>query len=102
MSYQLCVLAVFLEAKIDSERNRVEIATQTHSSYQQVLDKTRNILARTNILVQHLEKPGGNQQVAITRNNQAGDFGQFRQRTGQRGGISNYPFSGDFGGKRIR
>jgi len=45
-----------LEAKIDSERNRVEISNQIPNVYQQIVEKTRNLLSRGTLLAQNIEK----------------------------------------------
>lgn len=67
-----------VEAKIDSERNRVEIATQAQSVHQQVVDKTKNLMVRTNVLIQNLDRPVGNQAVIGQRS----DFTAFRRGHG--------------------
>lgn len=46
-----------LDAKIDSEKNCVEITTAPPNLYQQVIDKAQNMVMRTNFLVQNLSKP---------------------------------------------
>lgn len=71
-----------LEAKIDSERNRVEIASPSPNVYQQVLDKARNLVVRTSVLVQNVDRPVGTSTTtaAVPR----GEFGNFR-RGGNRG-----------------
>lgn len=75
-----CFFLLLSEAKIDSERNRVELATLTQNVYQQVVDKTRNLVVRTNVLIQNLDRPAGSQSVTAIRNIGASDFAAFRQR----------------------
>ncbi|GBE59032.1 PCI domain-containing protein [Babesia ovata] len=43
-----------LEAKIDSEKNCVEISTVPPNLYQQVIDKTQNLTMRSNMILQNL------------------------------------------------
>ncbi|EDO08139.1 putative eukaryotic translation initiation factor 3 subunit 6 [Babesia bovis T2Bo] len=43
-----------LEAKIDSEKNCVEISTVPPNLYQQVIEKTQNLTLRSNIILQNL------------------------------------------------
>ncbi|KAK1932859.1 putative eukaryotic translation initiation factor 3, subunit 6 [Babesia divergens] len=43
-----------LEAKIDSEKNCVEISTVPPNLYQQVIDKTQNLAVRSNMILQNL------------------------------------------------
>eukprot|EP01071_Lankesteria_metandrocarpae_P014935 Lankesteria_metandrocarpae@DN9161_c0_g1_i1.p1 len=48
-----------LDAKIDSERNRVEISTEPPNFYNQVVEKTQNVTMRSHLLIHNIEKPGG-------------------------------------------
>ncbi|SCQ16385.1 eukaryotic translation initiation factor 3 subunit E, putative [Plasmodium ovale] len=45
-----------LDAKIDSEKNCIEISTTLPNLYQQVIDKTQNLTMRSNFLVQVLNR----------------------------------------------
>ncbi|SBS90429.1 choline-phosphate cytidylyltransferase, putative (CCT) [Plasmodium ovale curtisi] len=45
-----------LDAKIDSEKNCIEISTTLPNLYQQVIDKTQNLTMRSNFLVQMLNR----------------------------------------------
>ncbi|CRH00384.1 eukaryotic translation initiation factor 3, subunit 6, putative [Plasmodium relictum] len=45
-----------LDAKIDSEKNCIEISTTPPNLYQQVIDKTQNLIMRSNFLVQLLNR----------------------------------------------
>lgn len=73
-----------------------------------MVDKTRNLVVRTNVLVQNLDRPAGTHTTTTTttRNIGGNDFAAFRQRGQQRnpGNVINnfYSFGGDFNGKRIR
>ena len=46
------------EARIDSEKSRVQMAGTPPSLYQLVTDKTRNLGMRTALLIQNLTRPG--------------------------------------------
>lgn len=46
-----------LDAKIDSEKNCIDVQSSPPNLYQQIVDKTQNIIMRSNFLVQHLNKP---------------------------------------------
>lgn len=48
-----------LEAKIDSEKNCVEISTVPPNLYQQVIDKTQNLALRSNLILQNLSNADG-------------------------------------------
>ncbi|CDI73910.1 proteasome PCI domain-containing protein, putative [Eimeria praecox] len=54
------ILHARLEARIDSEKNRVQMAGAPPSLYQLVTDKTRNLGMRTSLLIQNLGRPGYN------------------------------------------
>ncbi|SBT71599.1 eukaryotic translation initiation factor 3 subunit E, putative [Plasmodium malariae] len=45
-----------LDAKIDSEKNCIEVSTTLPNLYQQVIDKTQNLTMRSNFLVQILNR----------------------------------------------
>lgn len=51
-----------LDATIDSETNRVLMARQAPNIYQQVLDRTKNVAFRTQLLNVSIEK----QRTAVT------------------------------------
>lgn len=104
------------EAKIDSERNRVEIASPSPNVYQQVLDKARNLVVRSGVLVQNVDRPATG-TLGSTNAAPRGDFGNFRRggprgnntldfnTTAARGNVDFAPSGGqrmgDFGAKRL-
>merc|ERR1711871_964104 len=47
-----------LEARIDSEKNRVIMSKQPHNVYAQVIERTKNIPFRSMLLYSNLEKKG--------------------------------------------
>ncbi|KYF46441.1 PCI domain-containing protein [Toxoplasma gondii ARI] len=48
-----------LEARIDSEKNRVQMSAAPPNLYQQVIDKTRNLCIRSNLILQNIARPAG-------------------------------------------
>ncbi|VWU48465.1 eukaryotic translation initiation factor 3 subunit E, putative [Hepatocystis sp. ex Piliocolobus tephrosceles] len=46
-----------LDAKIDSEKNCIQISTTMPNLYQKIIDKTQNLTMRSNFIVQMLNKP---------------------------------------------
>ena len=52
-----CALSA-VEARIDSEKSRVQMAGAPPNLYQLVTEKTRNLGMRTGLLIQNLGRPG--------------------------------------------
>ncbi|KAL8451648.1 hypothetical protein Emed_001810 [Eimeria media] len=52
------ILQARLEARIDSEKNRVQMAAAPPSLHQLATEKTRNLGLRSGILIQNLARPG--------------------------------------------
>lgn len=52
------ILHARLEARIDSEKNRVQMAGTPPNLYQLVTEKTHNLSMRTGLLIQNLGRPG--------------------------------------------
>ncbi|PHJ14769.1 pci domain-containing protein, partial [Cystoisospora suis] len=48
-----------LEARIDSEKNRVQMSAAPPNLYQQVIDKTRNLCIRSSMILQNISRPVG-------------------------------------------
>eukprot|EP00070_Physeter_catodon_P036386 XP_028343280.1 eukaryotic translation initiation factor 3 subunit E-like [Physeter catodon] len=48
-----------LEARIDSEKNRVQMTAAPPNLYQHVIDKTRNLCIRSNMIMQNISRPAG-------------------------------------------
>ncbi|GIX60728.1 PCI domain-containing protein [Babesia caballi] len=83
-----------LEAKIDSEKNCVEISTVPPNLYQQVIDKTQNLAMRSNMILQNLmnadayggqyarqqDERGGKRSGQQQRRQQNSRFQSFGQR----------------------
>ncbi|ORM40115.1 Eukaryotic translation initiation factor 3 subunit E [Babesia sp. Xinjiang] len=67
-----------LEAKIDSEKNCVEISTVPPNLYQQVIEKTQNLTLRSNIILQNLMNADANGPVYTRPQDERGG-----KRTGQ-------------------
>uniref|UniRef100_A0A0G4HZT1 PCI domain-containing protein n=1 Tax=Chromera velia CCMP2878 TaxID=1169474 RepID=A0A0G4HZT1_9ALVE len=91
-----------LDAKIDAERNRVVMSTVVPNVYQQVLDKTRGSIVRTNFLAQQCEK----REKAAREREEGGEGGQERgERDGggrERGDRERGPRWGMGGDRRRR
>jgi len=45
-----------LDAKIDSAKNQVIVQSQVPSSYQQIIEKTKSLMLRTNVLANQIER----------------------------------------------
>lgn len=88
------ILHARLEARIDSEKNRVQMAGSPTSLYQVVTEKTRNLGIRTGLLIQNLGRPGysrdeeGNQTRGGGRGRGRGRGGWVRG--GGEGGRENF------------
>ncbi|ETW38011.1 hypothetical protein PFTANZ_01249 [Plasmodium falciparum Tanzania (2000708)] len=57
-----------LDAKINSEKNCIEISTPPPNLYQQVIDKTQNLIMRSNFIVQVLNRSSNDDQQQIQKN----------------------------------
>nr|PVC51116.1 eukaryotic translation initiation factor 3, subunit 6 [Theileria orientalis] len=69
-----------MEAKIDSERNCVEISAMPPSLYQQVIEKTQNLTLRSNMILQNLAQLNPNDNALNSIKNQdSGDRAQARR-----------------------
>ncbi|PFH38390.1 PCI domain-containing protein [Besnoitia besnoiti] len=91
-----------LEARIDSEKNRVQMSAAPPNLYQQVIDKTRNLCIRSNLILQNIARPAGftgrdGEDIVPSRTNrqrggrgrqwvQNGEGGFYRGEGGGRGG----------------
>ncbi|XP_952340.1 eukaryotic translation initiation factor 3, subunit 6, putative [Theileria annulata] len=64
-----------VEAKIDSEKNCVEISTVPPNLYQQVIEKTQNLTLRSNMILQNLSQmtPNSDNSLQNLRNSDLGD-----------------------------
>ncbi|KAL8428123.1 hypothetical protein Efla_005826 [Eimeria flavescens] len=95
------ILQARLEARIDSEKNRVQMAAAPPSFHQLVTEKTRNLGLRTGILIQNLTRPGyyRDEDAAAVRGNGRGrGRGRGWVRGGGDGGREAYTRTQNAGG----
>jgi hypothetical protein len=104
--FLICFKCYDLEAKIDSEKNRVEITSPVTNAYQEVLDKARNLVARSNVLLHNIEKINISPSAPVTNRNNYSNFGRPLLRIGnnagdQRNVAKDIEFSGLFVRKNL-
>ncbi|GFE53186.1 PCI domain-containing protein [Babesia ovis] len=79
-----------LEAKIDSEKNCVEISTVPPNLYQQVIDKTQNLALRSNIILQNLMNADANGQYTRPQDERGNKRSGQQQRRQQNNRFHNF------------